>query len=64
MKLKLITNEGTSNQFQIYIQPTTELLGTFQFNPGDELEFEIEEGLDLQARQEDWNEFQFESGSI
>lgn len=64
MKLKLITNEGTSNKFQIYIQPTGELIGTYEFNPGDELEFEVGEGLDLQARQLDWNEFQFESGSI
>lgn len=64
MKLKLITNEGTSNEFQIYIQPTGELIGTFQFNPGDELEFEVGEGLDLQARGIDSNNFQFESGSI
>lgn len=64
MKLKLITNEGTSNQFQIYIQPIGELVGTFEFNPGDELEFEVSEGLDLEARQDNWNEFQFESGSI
>ena len=64
MKLKLITNEGPSNEFEIYIQPTGELIGTFQFNPGDELEFEVGEGLDLQARQFDSNEFHFESGSL
>ena len=64
MKLKLISNEGTSNEFQIYIQPTGELLGTFQFNPGDELEFEVGEGLDLQARAVDSFEYHFESGSI
>lgn len=64
MKLKLITNEGTSNEFEIYIQPTGELLGTFQFNPGDELDFEVGEGLDLQARAVDSFEYHFESGSI
>lgn len=64
MKLRLITNDSPSNEFQIYIQPTSELLGTFQLNPGDELEFEVGEGFDLQARQSDSNEFQFESGSI
>ena len=64
MKLRLITNDSPSNEFEIYLQPTGELLGTFQINPGDELDFEVGEGLDLQARQLDSNEFQFESGSI
>lgn len=64
MKLRLITNEGTSNEFQIYIQPTGELIGTYEFNPGDELEFEVGEGLDLQAKQLDSSYFYFESGSI
>jgi hypothetical protein len=64
MKIKLITNEGTSNEFKVYIQPTGELLGTFQFNPGDELEFEVGEGLDLQARPIDSFKYEFQSGSI
>ena len=70
MKLKLIINEGDSNQFEIYKQPTAEFIGTFEFNSGDELDLEVSEGFDLQAIRIDDSDlltipyFQFQSGSI
>lgn len=64
MKLRLITNEGTSNEFDIYLEPTRELIGRYQFNPGDELEFSVSEDGGLKAIAVDSAEYHFESGSI
>ncbi len=64
MKLKLIENEGVSNEFDIYLEPNRILLGRFQINPTDELDFEVGEDEGLSAYAIDSAYFYFESGSV
>jgi hypothetical protein len=64
MKLKLIYNEGPSNEFDVYLTPTNDSLGRFQIEPDDVLEFQVEEGNGLQVKPEFSTGYFFESGSI
>jgi len=68
MKLKLITNESNSNKFNIYSEPNREFIGTYEINPGDELELPSDndggfrvESVDSEI---DFYSYYFESGSI
>jgi hypothetical protein len=68
MKLKLITNESNSNQFNVYSEPNKEFIGTYEINPGDELELPSDEdgGFSVEAVDTniDFYSYYFESGSI
>lgn len=68
MKLKLIVNESNSNQFNVYSEPSRELIGTYEINTGDELELPSDndggfrvESVDSEI---DFTLYYFESGSI
>lgn len=64
MKLKLISNEGESNTFDVYLEPTRELIGNYVFNIGDEITFEVGESEGLSTQCGDNYDYQFISGSI
>lgn len=67
MKLKLITNESNTNQFNVYSEPNRKFIGTYEINPGDELELPSDNdgGFRVEAVDSDISRYQyhFESGS-
>jgi hypothetical protein len=66
MKLRLITNESNSNQFNVYSEPTREFIGIYEINVGEELDIPSDGGfrVELVDSNIDFGQYYFESGSI